>query len=475
MSSEDRTRARILHRLFRGRRDLHARRRPGEGWDVVPGPAPLEELERHVRGELEVGLYGQSGSPEFLVLRAPDAEGAQALLRAARLRNIPLAPAGDGLQLWIPFSAPVPPRAARDLADHLQAVAGLRPEVWDPDSPQPLPLPPDQPGAWEELHDLEPMPPWRPVRILAERLDREYGPLPSCQAVQAQDPTSGRLQVILGSHLELRGPVPRALQSLLEHTRMARTPRGWARCWGPTPWGLVGAPGLWPDLEHALARLGCSWQLEDRRLTGPSSPPGRQPALRQEESTWLSGILEQDRCRVTFPLPETARRVALAAIAARPRPTLVLTSQVQTWVEEITRELALPEARIGILDGEKARLGSLVTVASWSALFKRDLSELACHVGCLILDPGADLSGPALIEVVRQFPVRWVLTLENPDWSASPAMRQAWLGDRLRPQTRAFRPAPVASEEETPPSPAPRRRRSRRSSDSSEQLLLSFE
>jgi len=454
---------------------VHARRRPGEGWDVVPGPVRGEDLERHVRGELEIGLYARPGSPDFVVLKAPDLDGARALREAARLRGIPLVPAGDGLRLWIPFSAPVVPRAAREMAGHLQAAAGLPRGAWDPNSPQPLPPRPNQPEAWKELEDIQPMPPWRPVRVLAERLDREFGPSPFGQDTEASANLPASLQAILGAHLELRGPIPETLNHLLEHTRMARTPRGWVRCWGPTPWGLVCAPQVWPDLQHALDCLGLSWHLEDRRLTGPARPPRRQPTLRQEESTLLSSILAQDRCRLQLQPPEAARRVALAMIASRARPTLLLTGQVQVWMSEIERDLALPQAEIGLLDVEVARLGPLVTVASWSALLNRDLSELARHVGSMVVDPGVDLSGPAVIDVVRQFAARWALTLEHADWSASPAMRQAWLGDLVQMPMRELRAAPLRPDDEGPPPAATRRKRPGRSADSSEQLLFSFE
>jgi hypothetical protein len=235
---------------------------------------------------------------------------------------------------------------------------------------------------------------------------------------------------------------------------------------------MVTAPQVWPDLQHALDRLGCSWRLEDHRLTGPAHPPRRQPALRQEESALLATVLEQDRCRLNLQPPEAARRVALAMIASRARPTLLLTGQVQVWKAEVERDLALPQAEIGILDEEVARLGPLVTVASWSALLNRDLSELARHVGSLVLEPGVDLSGPAVIDVVRQFPARWALTLEPTSWSASPAMRQAWLGDRIQMPPRELRAVPVRPEVEAVASVAARRRRPRRSADSSEQLLL---
>ncbi len=472
MSTEDRARARILQRLFRGRRDVHARRRIGEGWDVVPGPVRLEDLQRHVRGELEIGLYARPGSPDFVVLKAPDLEGARALQEAAGLRGVPLVPAGDGLRLWVPFSAPVAARAARDLAGHLQTAAGLPRSAWEPNAPHVLPPAPNRPETWRALESLEPMPPWRPVRVLAERLDREFAPLPLWRDTLPPSNRPASLHVVLGAHLELRGPIPATLHHLLEHTRMARTPRGWVRCWGPTPWGMVTAPQVWPDLQHALDRLGCSWRLEDHRLTGPAHPPRRQPALRQEESALLATVLEQDRCRLNLQPPEAARRVALAMIASRARPTLLLTGQVQVWKAEVERDLALPQAEIGILDEEVARLGPLVTVASWSALLNRDLSELARHVGSLVLEPGVDLSGPAVIDVVRQFPARWALTLEPTNWSASPAMRQAWLGDRIQMPPRELRAVPVRPEVEAVASVAARRRRPRRSADSSEQLLL---
>jgi len=472
MSTEDRARARILQRLFRGRRDVHARRRIGEGWDVVPGPVRLEDLQRHVRGELEIGLYARPGSPDFVVLKAPDLEGACALQEAAGLRGVPLVPAGDGLRLWVPFSAPVAARAARDLAGHLQTAAGLPRSAWEPNAPHVLPPAPNRAETWRALESLEPMPPWRPVRVLAERLDREFAPLPLWRDTLPPSNRPASLHVVLGAHLELRGPIPATLHHLLEHTRMARTPRGWVRCWGPTPWGMVTAPQVWPDLQHALDRLGCSWRLEDHRLTGPAHPPRRQPALRQEESALLATVLEQDRCRLNLQPPEAARRVALAMIASRARPTLLLTGQVQVWKAEVERDLALPQAEIGILDEEVARLGPLVTVASWSALLNRDLSELARHVGSLVLEPGVDLSGPAVIDVVRQFPARWALTLEPTSWSASPAMRQAWLGDRIQMPPRELRAVPVRPEVEAVASVAARRRRPRRSADSSEQLLL---
>ncbi len=475
MPLTDRARAILLNHLFLGRRDVHARRRPGEAWDVVPGPPRWLDLELHARGEVVLGLYAPSTSPNWVVLEVPDQEAARAVERAARQRRLPLVAGAGGLCFWLPFAGPVAARTATDLVSLLQSAAGLRLQAPDPNRPQPLPPGDGSPQAWEELAAVEPLEPWRATRILAERLDREFGPLPLWAPPAGPATEPAELEVALGAHLELRGPLPPGLEAMLEHTRMSRTPRGWARCWGWRPDGMVCAPEVWPDLRHYLDFLGHPYRLEDRRLEGPVRPVPRRPVLRQEETNLLTSVLEPDRCRLQSETTELPRLLARACLAARALPALVVTGDLEAWGSELSQDLGIPAAEIGVLDGEQAWLGNLVTVGSWKALVNRDLSQLARYVAHLVLDPGPDLSGPAAIDIVRQFAARHVLTVEPPDWSPAPAMLRAWLGDRLRVGPREFRVRGPRPSGETP-AVAPRSPRGpRRRHDSSDQMLLSFE
>ncbi len=454
---------------------MHARRRPGQSWEVLPGPPCWGDLERHVRGELELGLYPVTTSPACLVLQVPDPPSGEAVARAGRQRRLPLAAGSDGLSLWLPFTGPVPARTVTDLAELLGAAAGLGLKPPDPNRPQSLPPADRSPQAWQDLAALRPVESWRAARLVAERLDREFGPLPTGAAPThlGPEPEHEVLEATLGACLDLRGPLPPGLGTLLEHTRMSQTPRGWARCWNWMPDGLACAPGLWPDLQHALEQLGHPYRLVDRRLQGPIRQVPVRPVLRQEESHLVSGLLEMDRCRLHSLTSDVPRLLARAALASRALPALVVTDGVEAWRAEVSRDLGVPEKEIGILDGQQAWLGNLVTVGSWRSLLNRNLAELSRYVAHLVLDPGDDLSGPALIGLVRQFAARYALTLEPSQWRPAPAMLRAWLGERLDVGPRDFRPARPRHPAETPPASRPGQG-SRRRPDSSEQLLLSL-
>lgn len=469
MPRSEQARARLLERLFQGRPELHARRLPEGGWELMPGTPRPSDLERHVRGDLQIALYPHPVAPRFTVLTVAGGEEAEALVEAARCRRVPLAHDAQGRRFWVPFAGPVPLRTAREVGLILLAAAGLELALPHPDSPQLLPTLWD--GAWEALAELEPLQPWRAGRLSAERLDRDFGPLPlwAPRSSAEAGPAEG-LRVILGRHLEVHGPIPRQLEALLEQTRMARTPKGWVRCWGRSGDTLVCAPGAWPDLQRRLEVLELAYDFEDRRFSGIPRPPQRRPVLRQDQTARLSLVLERDRSRV--PAPGEGRLLARAAVAARGVPALVVTSDVGGWLGEVQEDLGIPLDQLGILDGGMARLGPLVSVASWQMLANRDLSGLDPYVSHLVLEPGAEVTGPAVVALVRQFHARHVLTLEPESWGASPAMLLAWLGERVQVEPREIRPPRpprVSADRSSAVRVRPRRR------DVPDQLLLDFE
>lgn len=455
-----------LARLFEGRRDLHARRKPGGRWMPVPEAPDREALERHARGEIDLGLYPHPTQPCFLVLQAEDEESARALHQAVHARSVPAVT--HGLDLWVPFAEPVPVRTAASLGDVLAGAAGGGARVADANTPQLLPREADR--------SLEPLPPWRAERLLAERRDKQFGPLPLARhsvllasgtspSASAEAPGDGTLHVILQEHVEVHGPVPLALERLLEGTRMSRTPRGWVRCWGRVGGALVAAPAVWADLRDRLDRLGIPYRVEDRRLAGTPRP------LRRRPTPWAE-LLERERVRLHPSDPEEGRRLVRAAIGARALPTLVVTERVEDWVAELGEDLGVPRGEIGLLAGGEAWLGPMLSVASWRTLAGRDLTGLARYIGHLVLDEGA--AAPAMVEVVRQFAARYVLTLQSTRRSHGlEAMLAAWLGEPLRPGPRAL--PPLRSDETAAPrvASAPRPRSKKR--ESRDQLLLSFE
>ncbi len=404
---------------FRGREDFHAVRwesRKVAGYRPVPGPLDEAAAERHLRGQQVLGLYPllPDGTTWFL---AADFDGsgadrdARRFWRAARGHGIPCylerSRSGQGLHAWVFFQNTVPAARARLLgrlllgappasfdrffpsqdrardggvgnliALPLQGEARTRGHTLflDPEGLEPLP---DQ---WEQLRSLERLSDAALDQVLTlERLP-DYAPLP---APGRAAPAS----IVLGEHLEI-ADCPREVEDFLRdlavfpnpewHRRqqagrfLDRTPRMIYCCrWSD---GTFLCPrGPWERLRDFLGRRQVSLDVVDHRTHPPGRPTRVKTPLRPYQAAAVLALLRRDHSVLQAPTGSGKTLTALATVAERGTPALILVHQghlLEQWVEAIQVEFGLERREVGIVNATTRRFGEWVTVAMMQTLVR---------------------------------------------------------------------------------------------------------
>ncbi|MEJ5359094.1 MAG: DEAD/DEAH box helicase [Desulfobacterales bacterium] len=259
----------------------------------------------------------------------------------------------------------------------------------------------------------------------------------------------GELLIRLENRLLLQG-VPEALREwltqtlefpnprYLENERLGRWNRGvprrlrFHRRAGAD--GMIVPRGFLRQILLACRRLGIPCRLEDRRRSLPPVDFRFRAELRPFQRVAVARMLERDFGTLSAPAGSGKTVMALAMVAARRQPTLVVVHTrelAEQWTERIASFLGIPPGACGRIAGGRVRLGEAITVALVQSLYPR-AAEVAREIGFLIVDECHRCPSRTFTEAVTAFDSRYMLGL-----SATPFRRDGlsrlifWhLGDR---------------------------------------------
>lgn len=173
----------------------------------------------------------------------------------------------------------------------------------------------------------------------------------------------------------------------------------------------------------------------DRRRVLPSVSFGFSGTLRPYQETAINAVLNRDWGTLQSPTGSGKTTMALAIIAKRNQPALVVchTKELLTqWIDRIESFLGIPKSEIGVIGNGKRIIGDRITVGLVQSLSKC-LSDVVDHIGFLIVDECHRCPSRTFSDVVNAFDCRYMLGLSATPWRADglTGLIYFYLGDKV--------------------------------------------
>lgn len=248
-------------------------------------------------------------------------------------------------------------------------------------------------------------------------------------------PTSSRESDVLHDLRErLSFPNPQWLENEKAGRWNGRTPKTlWFAEWNGAE--QVIPRGYTAQAMSYIRSRGVEVRIDDRRRALPPVEMNFSGVLRPYQEDALEAILKRDFGVLQAPTGSGKTIMALAAIAARKQPALIIVHTKELadqWVNRIESFLDIPRQEIGVMAGGKPRMGERITVALVQTLY-RWRSMASERVGHLILNECHRCPARTFEEAVSTFDSKYMLGL-----SATPFRREGltkviyWhLGDQV--------------------------------------------
>ena len=178
----------------------------------------------------------------------------------------------------------------------------------------------------------------------------------------------------------------------------------------------IGLPrGCLDDVTALLKSCGIKPDVADERVVGTvinSTFSGELSPMQQEV---VAAILEHDFGILSAPTAFGKTVVAAWTIAQRKTNTLILVHRVQLlkqWRSRLASFLDLPESRIGVISGGKAKPTGQIDIAVIQSLNRKgEIKDLVADYGQVIVDECHHLSAFRFEQVLKAVKAKYVLGL----------------------------------------------------------------
>jgi len=199
--------------------------------------------------------------------------------------------------------------------------------------------------------------------------------------------------------------------------------------------GLTLPRGFTRRLIFMARKHGVAYSVDDRRRTLPEVPIEFHGQLRNFQQKALAAILGRDFGIEQASTGAGKTVIALAAIAARRQPALVVVHTkelLNQWISRIETFLQIPKAEIGVIGNGKKTVGDRITVSLAQTLFKC-AQDVAPRIGFLVVDECHRAPSRTFTEAVSAFDCRFMLGLSATPWRRDKLTRLIYwyLGDQV--------------------------------------------
>lgn len=217
---------------------------------------------------------------------------------------------------------------------------------------------------------------------------------------------------------------PRELCFLEEEDNTLTLPRGFTR-----------------QLVGILCRAGVQYRIDDRRRTLPEVDFTFQGELKDFQETAVEAMATRDFGTLAAPTGSGKTVMALALVARRRQPALVVVHTkelLDQWVDRIETFLGIPAREVGVIGGGKMKVGDRITVALVQSLYKC-AGECVPEMGHLIVDEAHRTPSRTFTEAVTAFDCRYMLGLSATPWRRDGLSRLIYwcLGDKVHEVDKA--------------------------------------
>jgi superfamily II DNA or RNA helicase len=184
------------------------------------------------------------------------------------------------------------------------------------------------------------------------------------------------------------------------------------------PEGLTLPRGFTRQIIGLCNRRGIAYHIEDRRKSFPPVPFEFSGQLRRFQEKALTDIIARDFGTLSAPTGTGKTVIALAAIAKRRQPTLVIVHTKELmyqWRDRASQFLDLEEPEIGLIGDGKNRTGDRLTIGIVNSIYKM-AERIRDRVGFLVVDEAHRTPARVFTEAVTAFDSRFMLGLSATPW-----------------------------------------------------------
>jgi superfamily II DNA or RNA helicase len=167
-----------------------------------------------------------------------------------------------------------------------------------------------------------------------------------------------------------------------------------------------------------LQEAGLTWHINDQRRRLSEVDIQFLGKLKDFQSSAVKAGLQRDFGTMAAPTGAGKTVIALAIIAARRQPTIIVVHSkelLHQWRERIGTFLGIPEAAIGVIGDGQRTVGEKITVALVQTLYKCS-SAIAPRIGFLVVDECHRCPSRTFTEAVTAFDAAYMLGLSATPW-----------------------------------------------------------
>ena len=182
--------------------------------------------------------------------------------------------------------------------------------------------------------------------------------------------------------------------------------------WIRTPRGYISQVIAWCRRENIR------FEIIDRRRTLPPVDFEFRGSLKPFQEEALELILKKDFGTLSSPTGSGKTVIALAAVARRKQPALVIVHTkelLNQWTERIGNFLDVPVKEIGRIGAGKFSIGDRLTVGIVNSIYGRG-EEIKKHIGFVIADECHRTPSRTFTEAVSSFDCKFTLGLSATPW-----------------------------------------------------------
>lgn len=184
------------------------------------------------------------------------------------------------------------------------------------------------------------------------------------------------------------------------------------------PGGLSVPRGTIGQVIALCRKMNVRFRIDDRRRTLPEVPFHFRGTLKPFQREAVEAMLTRDLGTLAAPTGSGKTVMALAVIACRKQPTLILVHTrelLNQWISRIETFLGIPREEIGIIGSGKMSVGGRVTVGIVNSVYGV-ASRIREHIGFLVVDECHRTPSRTFTEAVSAFDCRYTMGLSATPW-----------------------------------------------------------